>query len=90
MTNLHIEVEPGGKTLGIQILEAEEPDLPESDCAYHLVKKLPSRSARLDGKLQLGIHAGDAHIYLQEHRNRPIYRHRDNSNFPCMRSGHTG
>lgn len=70
MTDLQVEVEPGGKTLGIHILEAEEPELPESDRANHLLKELLPRGARLDGKLQFGIHSGDAHIHLQENKRR--------------------
>lgn len=61
-----VELEPRGVALGVHVLQAEEPDLPEADGLHHLIEQLFSGGVGLDRELQLRVHGRHPHIYLLE------------------------
>ena len=61
--DLLVEFEPRLVTLAIGVLEAEEPDLAQSDGLDHLIEKLLAGRVGLDGELQLRVDRGDADVH---------------------------
>lgn len=63
-THPFIELEPGGVALRVDVLEAKEPDLAESNGLHNLVKQLLAGRVGLDRELQLRVHRRHPNIYL--------------------------
>lgn len=64
-----LQLQPSCVALAVRKLETEEPNFSQSDGLYHLIEKLLSRGAGLDGKLQVCIHGQDPHVDLRKQRN---------------------
>lgn len=62
---LFVQLDPREVTLGVCVLEAEEPHLPQADGFDDLVEQLLAGGALLYRKLQLRVHRRDAHVHLE-------------------------
>lgn len=62
---LFVQLDPREVTLGVCVLEAEEPHLPQADGFDDLIEQLLAGSALLYRKLQLRVHRRDAHVHLK-------------------------
>lgn len=62
---LFVQLDPREVTLGVCVLEAEEPHLPQADGFDDLIEQLLAGSALLYRKLQLRVHRRDAHVHLE-------------------------
>ena len=65
--HLLVELQPGRVVFGVGVLQAEEPDLPETNGFDDLIKELFASRVGLDGELQLRVDGRDANIHWLRH-----------------------
>ena len=65
--HLLVELQPGRVVFGVGVLQAKEPDLPETNGFDDLIKELFASRVGLDGELQLRVDGRDANIHWLRH-----------------------